>query len=78
MPAKDATVPNLVPRKRLEAANQLSLVVTYGSAPVAALLFSGLTLASGVLDGFWKPPRGQPDLPRAVRRTPSPSWCPRW
>lgn len=52
MPAKEATVPNLVPRRRLEAANQLSLVVTYGSAPVAAVLFSALTLLSGVLDDF--------------------------
>lgn len=52
MPAKEATVPNLVPRNRLEAANQLSLVVTYGSAPIAAVLFSGLTLANGVLDEF--------------------------
>src|SRR4051794_2800718 len=60
MPAKDATVPNLVPRKRLEAANQLSLVVTYGSAPVAALLFSGLTLASGVLDDVWGHLQGNP------------------
>ena len=30
LPAKDATMPNLVPRKRLEAANQLSLFATYG------------------------------------------------
>ncbi len=51
MPAKEATVPNLVPRNRLEAANQLSLIVTYGSAPVAAVVFSGLTLANGMLDG---------------------------
>ena len=51
MPAKEATMPNLVPRNRLEAANQLSLVVTYGSAPVAAVAFAGLTLANGVLDG---------------------------
>ncbi|HVI36906.1 MAG TPA: MFS transporter, partial [Gaiellales bacterium] len=50
MPAKDATVPNLVPRRRLEAANQLSLIVTYGTAPVAAVVFAGLTLASGILD----------------------------
>jgi dTMP kinase len=50
LPAKDATVPNLVPRRRLEAANQLSLATTYGSAPFAALLFSGLTLVSGALD----------------------------
>ncbi|WP_308113472.1 dTMP kinase [Kineosporia corallincola] len=49
-PAKEATVPNLVPRNRLEAANQMSLVTTYGTAPVAALVFSGLSLLNGVLD----------------------------
>ncbi|WP_255472651.1 dTMP kinase [Quadrisphaera setariae] len=48
-PAKDATVPNIVPRPSLEAANQLTLVVTYGTAPVAALLFSGLSLLNPVL-----------------------------
>ncbi len=50
MPAKDATVPNLVPRERLEAANQLSLATTYGSAPVAALLFAGLSTITSGLD----------------------------
>ena len=49
LPAKDATMPNLVPRKRLEAANQLSLVATYGTAPVAALAFSGLVLLNGII-----------------------------
>lgn len=44
-PAKDATVPNLVPRHRLEAANQVTLATTYGSALPAAAIFSGLTLA---------------------------------
>jgi dTMP kinase len=44
MPAKDATLPNLVPRQRLEAANQLSLMATYGSAPLAALGYAGLAL----------------------------------
>ncbi|MFD6949678.1 thymidylate kinase [Nocardiopsis sp. TSRI0078] len=48
-PAKDATVPNLVPRKLLEQANQLSLLTTYGTAPVAALLFAALASASNVL-----------------------------
>ncbi len=43
-PAKDATVPNLVPPKRLELANQLNLVGSYGTAPIAALLFSALSL----------------------------------
>ncbi|GAA2814151.1 MFS transporter [Nonomuraea dietziae] len=44
VPAKDATVPNLVPKERLEQANQLNLLVTYGTAPVAALLFAVLSL----------------------------------
>ncbi len=51
LPAKDAAVPTLVPAHRLEAAHQLSLAVTYGSAPVAAILFAGLTLLNGMLDG---------------------------
>lgn len=51
-PAKEATVPNLVPRNRLETANQMSLVTTYGTAPVAALAFSGITLLNGILDNF--------------------------
>ncbi|GAA2116156.1 dTMP kinase [Actinomadura alba] len=46
IPAKEATVPNLVPKDRLERANQLSLLTTYGSAPVAAALFSVLALVS--------------------------------
>ena len=48
-PAKDATVPNLVPPQRLEMANQLNLVGSYGTAPIAALIFSGLSLVSGPL-----------------------------
>ncbi len=50
IPAKEATLPNIVPRERLEAANQLSLFTTYGSAPVAAAVFAGLALVSGMLD----------------------------
>jgi len=50
IPAKEATIPNLVPRERLETANQLSLFTTYGSAPVAAAVFAGLALLSGILD----------------------------
>ncbi len=49
IPAKEATVPNLVPRERLEQANQLSLLTTYGSAPVAAMVFSVLALVTGVV-----------------------------
>jgi dTMP kinase len=35
-PAKDASVPNLLPRSRLESANQLTLATTYGVTPVLA------------------------------------------
>jgi len=48
-PATNASVPNLVPRDKLERANQLSLLTTYGTAPVAAGLFSVLALASHAL-----------------------------
>lgn len=48
-PAKDATVPNLVPRERLEAAYQASLIATYGSAPIAAILFSLMAIISNAL-----------------------------
>ena len=50
-PATNASVPNLVPRDKLERANQLSLLSTYGTAPVAAGLFSVLALASKGLGG---------------------------
>ncbi|MCW2912902.1 MAG: thymidylate kinase [Actinomycetia bacterium] len=49
IPAKDATIPNLVPKDRLAQANQLSLMTTYGSAPIAAGLFSVLALISGAV-----------------------------
>jgi dTMP kinase len=45
-PATSASVPNLVPRDKLERANQLSLLTTYGTAPLAAGLFSVLALVS--------------------------------
>jgi dTMP kinase len=52
-PAKDATVPNLVPPERLEAANQLSLATTYGSAVPAAALFSLLTVGERLVPSVW-------------------------
>jgi dTMP kinase len=48
-PAKEASVPNLVPRDKLESANQVSLLAAYGTAPVAAILFSLLTLLSSAI-----------------------------
>lgn len=43
-PAKEATVQNLVPKNRLENANQVSLFAAYGTAPLAAALFSLLSI----------------------------------
>jgi dTMP kinase len=37
-PAAAASIPNLVPKEKLERANQLSQLMTYGTAPLAALL----------------------------------------
>jgi dTMP kinase len=48
-PAKEASVPNLVPKEKLESANQVSLLAAYGTAPIAAVLFSFLALISGAL-----------------------------
>ncbi|NUR32069.1 MAG: dTMP kinase [Catenulispora sp.] len=43
IPAKEAAVPNLVPKRRLEEVNQLTLITTYGITPVlAALGLAGL------------------------------------
>ena len=42
-PAKEASVPNLVPSDHLTTANSLSLVAAYGTMPLAAGLFSLLS-----------------------------------
>lgn len=46
-PAKEASVPNLVPLERLTTANSLSLVAAYGTFPIASLLFA---LLAGVAE----------------------------
>ena len=43
LPARDASVPLLVPNGALAEANGLVLATSYGSIPVAAALFSGLS-----------------------------------
>ncbi len=53
-PAKEATVPNLVPKDKLEAANQVQLLVAYGSAPFAAALFAILALFNNALSGIFQ------------------------
>ncbi len=52
-PAKEATVPNLVGKDKLESANQVSLLAAYGTAPVAAILFSLLTLFASAIESLF-------------------------
>jgi dTMP kinase len=48
-PAKDASVPNLVPRRQLSNANSVGLITTYGTLPLGATLYTAL---AGVATGF--------------------------
>ncbi|GAA2834619.1 hypothetical protein GCM10020220_024430 [Nonomuraea rubra] len=59
VPAKEATVPNLVPKAQLESANQLNLLVTYGTAPIAAMLFAALSVAGDLIAGIVPFPLGR-------------------
>jgi len=49
-PAKEASVPNLVPKHKLESANQVSLLASYGTAPIAAIVFSLLAIFSSAIN----------------------------
>lgn len=53
IPAKEASVPNLVRRDQIEPANQLSLVTTYGITPVvAAAVFAVLAYVTRLLSPY--------------------------
>ena len=47
--AKEAAVPNLVPKEKLETANQLALITAYGTAPLAAAVFIALAVIARLL-----------------------------
>lgn len=51
-PAKEASVPHLVPSDHLTTANSLSLVAAYGTIPVAAGLFTLLAKISDTLGDY--------------------------
>ncbi len=51
-PAKDASVPNLVPSEHLTTANSLGLGAAYGTFPLASLLFTLFAGLSTWLSGF--------------------------
>lgn len=50
-PAKEASVPGLVPPEKLTSANSLSLAAAYGTFPVASLVFTLLAALSATLAG---------------------------
>jgi dTMP kinase len=52
-PAKEASVPNLVPASRLASANSLSIVAAYGTFPLAAAAFAVLAKVSESIEGGW-------------------------
>jgi dTMP kinase len=51
-PAKEASVPHLVPRDHLTTANSLSLVAAYGTFPLGAALFTLFAKLAGWSAGF--------------------------
>jgi dTMP kinase len=50
-PARDASLPNLVPRRQLANANSIGLVTTYGTLPLGGLVFTVLTGVAAALGG---------------------------
>ena len=62
-PAKEATLPNFVERDELMTANQLSLITTYGTFPIAGALVAGLAAVAGLL--------GRIDALEVLRRQPT-------
>lgn len=48
-PSRDASLPNLVPRRQLANANSLGLVTTYGTLPLGAFVFAFLAGGSDLL-----------------------------
>ena len=52
-PAKDASVPNLVPRGQLTNANSVGLITTYGTLPLGATVYTALAGMAAWLGGTY-------------------------
>jgi dTMP kinase len=54
LPSRDASIPELVPERKLEEANGLMLAASYGAIPVSAAVFGGVRLlATHLPDTSW-------------------------
>jgi dTMP kinase len=51
-PAKDASLPHLVPEEQLDSANSLGLAAAYGTFPLGGAIFSALAVLAEWLGGF--------------------------
>ena len=61
-PARDASLPNLVPRRQLANANSLGLVTTYGTLPLGGLIFAFVAGGSGLFPVLSNNPQALPLL----------------
>ncbi|MCA1727006.1 MAG: dTMP kinase [Actinobacteria bacterium] len=50
-PAKDASLPNMVPKRQLQNANVINLALTYGTLPLGGILYTALVALSGAVSG---------------------------
>lgn len=50
-PARDATLPNIVPRRQLANANSVGMMTTYGTLPLGGLIFALLAGLSAAIGG---------------------------
>jgi len=52
IPAKEASVPNLIPRSHLTTANSLSVIATYGTVLVSMVILIGLAAGAARIEDF--------------------------
>src|SRR6266516_2906614 len=50
-PAKDASLPNLVPRRQLSNANSVGLITAYGTLPLGGAVYTTLAAVAGGIGG---------------------------
>ena len=49
-PSKDASLPNMVPKRQLQNANTINLALTYGTLPLGGILYTAMVALAGVFE----------------------------